>query len=86
MAQHVPRVFAYPLIEPLTYFELYRKLHGRSRFDDSVVSDDEAPSVKQDLQLWNYPHLAHIPSLDRTFALKMHGVDVSSAHDLAGFY
>ena len=26
MAQHVPRGFAYPLIEPLTYFELCREL------------------------------------------------------------
>ena len=47
MAQQAPLVFAYPLIEPITYFELCRELVNH----DSVVPELEAPSVKQDLLL-----------------------------------
>ena len=49
MAQQVPRIFTYPLIEPLTYFELCRELSDH----DSTIRSRTGTEKK-------VLHLAHV--------------------------
>ena len=54
MAQHVPRVFAYPLIEPLTYFELCREFVDH----DSTIP---YPEMRGQRQLLRFVHSRILP-------------------------